>query len=366
MAIYRYVTEQSFDAYMWQALETKARFIAQLMKGDHAGRTAQDIGGQELSYAEVKAIASGNPAVLTLAETDAELQRLSVLKKNHADEQYLTRRRLRELPGTIERLSRHLSALTQDMATAQAHAGDAITIGSRSVSPDDAADQLAARLDALPKFVAQPQRFALGVYQGLQFGLVLDPSFAPELYLHGAATRQEKLSRLHHGPRAVLNALDRLAGSYETDCAAVRRDLSVAEGQLRDYQARLGAPFPYDDYLRQLTALRDQLKAGLSGTTPDLPSPDGSGTARPDSDNPASASDPLRQRDSVARLAEQITSLRAAHSIEAPAERTAGRRADAEEPVTARIRRRAEALSERAWQRKLTAEANAGRAMELG
>ncbi|HMP01728.1 MAG TPA: DEAD/DEAH box helicase family protein, partial [Gemmatales bacterium] len=82
VAIYRYVTEGSFDAYMWQALETKARFIGQVITGDNALRRAEDIGSQELSYAEVKAIASGNPAVLTLAEADAELQRLTLLKKN--------------------------------------------------------------------------------------------------------------------------------------------------------------------------------------------------------------------------------------------------------------------------------------------
>ena len=103
VAIYRYVTEGSFDAYMWQALETKARFISQVMTGDNALRRAEDIGGQELSYAEVKAIASGNPAVLTLAEADAELQRLNLLKRNHADEQYLARRRLRELPDDHRR-----------------------------------------------------------------------------------------------------------------------------------------------------------------------------------------------------------------------------------------------------------------------
>src|SRR5256885_5469441 len=102
VAVYRYVTEGSFDAYMWQALETKARFISQVMTGESAVRRAEDISGQELSYAEVKAIASGNPAVLTLAEADAELQRLTVLKKNHAHEQDLPRRRLRELPRTIE------------------------------------------------------------------------------------------------------------------------------------------------------------------------------------------------------------------------------------------------------------------------
>ncbi len=106
VAIYRYVTEGSFDAYMWQALETKARFIAQVMTGDNAARQAEDIGGQELSYAEVKAIASGNPAVLTLAEADAELQRLSVLKKNHDDEQYLAWRSQRTLPETIKEPAR--------------------------------------------------------------------------------------------------------------------------------------------------------------------------------------------------------------------------------------------------------------------
>jgi hypothetical protein len=79
--IHRYVTEGSFDAYMWQTLETKARFIHQVMTGDLTMRRAEDIAGQELSYAEVKAIASGNPAVLTLAEADAEITRLQVLKK---------------------------------------------------------------------------------------------------------------------------------------------------------------------------------------------------------------------------------------------------------------------------------------------
>src|SRR5258708_698994 len=102
VAIYRYVTEGSFDAFMWQALETKARFISQVMTGDNALRRAEDIGGQELSYAEVKAIASGNPAVLTLAEADAEIQRLTVLRKAYTDEQYLARRNLRDLPVTIE------------------------------------------------------------------------------------------------------------------------------------------------------------------------------------------------------------------------------------------------------------------------
>ena len=150
VAIYRYVTEGSFDAYMWQALETKARFISQVMTGDNAARRAEDIGGQELSYAEVKAIASGNPAVLTLAEADAELQRLTLLKKNHLDEQYVARRSVNGLPGTIASLSDRLSRLTADHATAKSHATDAMSIGGRSVAQaSDINEVLGGKLDGL-------------------------------------------------------------------------------------------------------------------------------------------------------------------------------------------------------------------------
>ena len=134
VAVYRYVTEGSFDAYMWQALETKARFIGQVITGDNAARRAEDIGGQELSYAEVKAIASGNPAVLTLAEADAELQRLTLLKKNHLDEQYVARRSVRDLPGTIASMSDRLAKLTTDQQTLTDHADDPIAIGGRTCS----------------------------------------------------------------------------------------------------------------------------------------------------------------------------------------------------------------------------------------
>ena len=91
------------------------------------------------------------------------------------------------------------------------------------------------------------------------------------------------LSKEHQGPRAVLNALDRLANGYDSDCDRVRQDLAIAESQLRDYQARLGKPFKHDAYLSELTGLRDQLKVGLSSTdhVPDSESgPSVSETAR--------------------------------------------------------------------------------------
>src|SRR5579862_6871591 len=134
---------------MWQALETKARFISQVITGDNAARRAEDIGGKELSYAEVKAIASGNPAVLTLAEADAEIQRFAVLKKSHLDEQFLARRSVRELPERIGRLTERLEALRADLATLTAHGGDHLTVGGRDYAAADAVEALGARLEGL-------------------------------------------------------------------------------------------------------------------------------------------------------------------------------------------------------------------------
>jgi hypothetical protein len=95
--IFRYVTEGSFDAYMWQTLETKCRFIAQVMNGDATVRRAEDVDAAALTYAEVKAIASGNPLVIEKAQVDAEVMRLTRLKKQHAESLYQMRYRIKSL-----------------------------------------------------------------------------------------------------------------------------------------------------------------------------------------------------------------------------------------------------------------------------
>src|SRR5580698_5495346 len=130
---------------MWQALETKARFIAQVITGDNAARRAEDIGGQELSYAEVKAIASGNPAVLTLAEADAELQRLSILRRNHGDEQYLATQKRKSLPVAIQQMKKRLEGITTDKATLETH--KETTVGGRE---DNILDRLQEKLESMP------------------------------------------------------------------------------------------------------------------------------------------------------------------------------------------------------------------------
>jgi hypothetical protein len=119
----------------------------------------------------------------------------------------------------------------------------------------------------------------------------------------------------------VLNALERLATGYRSECTRINQDLDIAKSQLRDYEARLGRPFPHEAYLAELTTLRDILRIGLSGKPPE---------------------ERREELPTVSELAERIKALQAANTIEASPGRSAVRSSFAEEPVTSKIRRRTE------------------------
>src|SRR6202453_4750652 len=126
--IFRYVTEGSFDAYMWQTLETKAKFIAQVMSGDMTIRRLEDLDSAALTYAEVKAIASGNPLVIEKAQVDAEFIRLTRLRSAHAEEQYRIRSNLRHTHEEVQAWTERLANLREDLPLPQATSGDLFRI----------------------------------------------------------------------------------------------------------------------------------------------------------------------------------------------------------------------------------------------
>jgi N12 class adenine-specific DNA methylase len=303
VSIYRYVTEGSFDAYMWQALETKARFIGQVITGDNADRRAEDICGQELSYAEVKAIASGNPAVLTLAEADAEIKRLSLLRKTHLDEQFVARRNVKSLPPMIAAQRSRLERLTTDAKTIATHPD--IEIGGEPQTRESTLQSLRNLLDNQPLDLAPSTRMIpLGNFQGLRWTLSFHPDSPPEVTLAGATTRTTQISREHQGPRAILNAAERLATSLPVDIATTQQDLHLAETQLCDYGAHLGQPFPLEAYLAELTTARDRLQARLAA-----------------SPNESSASDIADARPAPESIAREIKALMAEDNLANPIHR---------------------------------------------
>ena len=98
------------------------------------------------------------------------------------------------------------------------------------------------------------QRALPGTYHGLRFGMVLHPQYRPEVYVEGVITRQDSLGE-SRGPRAVLNSVERMTRGYEIECRRTQEDLGIAQGQLRDYEAKLGSAFSHADYLHKLEAV---------------------------------------------------------------------------------------------------------------
>jgi hypothetical protein len=130
--IFRYVTEGSFDAYMWQMLETKCRFIVQVMTGDATVRRAEDVDSAALTYAEVKAIASGNPLVIEKARIDAEVMRLTRLKRQHAESLYQMRYQIRRINDNATVLEREIANIREDLRTRTSTRGDNFVMTARN------------------------------------------------------------------------------------------------------------------------------------------------------------------------------------------------------------------------------------------
>src|SRR6202046_4724087 len=118
---------------MWQLLENKARFINQVMNGSVTVRQAEDLEGGVLTYAEIKAIASGNPAVMEKVKVDTEIRKLDQLRSSHINQQHNIRWQVKALPEQIDRAMRYYAAVSADIARRDAHAEEefSMKIGNR-------------------------------------------------------------------------------------------------------------------------------------------------------------------------------------------------------------------------------------------
>ena len=258
--IYRYVTAESFDAYMWQCLETKAKFIAQVMTGDSSLRRLEDVDGAALTYAEVKAIASGNPLVIEKANVDAELARLTRLRSQHVEANYRLRSQVRQLTEEIPRLERRLEALRQDVVRRVDTRGDkfTITLGNQSLTDRGIAGELLNRLGERSKGLTTDR--VVGRFAG--FELFVSPMLGNEvqLVLKGAAQHSSRFQVTAHGTtRAlehVVNHLDESAGQAEEFLGQSRKRLGDLHGQV-------DLPFEYADRLTELAQRQQELVAAL-------------------------------------------------------------------------------------------------------
>ena len=268
--IFRYVTEGSFDAYMWQTLETKAKFIAQVMSGDMTIRRLEDLDSAALTYAEVKAIASGNPLVIEKAQVDAELIRLTRLRSAHAEEQYRIRTNLRRSHEDAETFTVRLANLRQDIATRQDTSGDKFSIELDGQPLDNrgiAGEVIVRRAEKMKNRFGDEVR--MGRFAG--FDLFLRPAFSDtvEVVLRGKNSYSARVTDTALG---TIRSVEATVQGFEERAAKLETDIADSHKRAKELESKVGAPFEKEERYQHLSRRQSEIEEKLDLTKNQAPS----------------------------------------------------------------------------------------------
>ena len=263
--IYRYATEGTFDSYLWQTVESKQRFISQIMTSKSPVRSCEDIDEAALSYAEIKALCAGDPAIKEKMDLDVDVARLRLMKADHQSQQYrLEDRLLRYFPQEIEKHKGFLRGYEQDLATVAAHPlpeKDFIGMTVCGIAYTEAKDAGEAILAAC-KTVKADKDLPLGEYRGFSMTLMYNPFSSQYLLtLKGAMSHQVELGS---DPRGVITRLDNALAGIPRRIETVRNKLADLNQQMATARAELGKPFPQEEELRTKSTRLAELDAKLS------------------------------------------------------------------------------------------------------
>jgi len=259
VSVFRYVTEGSFDAYMWQTLETKARFISQVMTGDATMRKVEDVDATALSYAEVKAIASGNPMVVEKAQVDAEVIRLNRLRRQHQDSQHSIRWRIKQNEASLKDEEKFVANLRRDLAARTPTRGDdfAMTIdGRRFDERAKAGDQLVTIGAALKPMQSTRE---IGSVAGFPISLHRLESRV-ELCIHGRNVYRATVSE---SPQGTVASLEHALGNLESQLAESTENLERLKTRIQDLQAQSQQPFEHQEKLEAAEKRQHEIVAAL-------------------------------------------------------------------------------------------------------
>jgi N12 class adenine-specific DNA methylase len=265
--IYRYVTEGSFDAYMWQCLETKARFIQQVMNGSVTVRQAEDLEGGALTYAEIKAIASGNPAVMEKVKVDTEIRRLEQLRASHINQQHKIRWEVKNLPDNIRRSKETAERIGKDISTRDANMTDefTMTVGKRTFSGKGAREEAAKALNEVVLSWADDQttqvRAKFRGFEILSRGHAFGQDNDPELYVKGALTYRAQLNP--ENPVGTIQSIEHVLRNLDHKAEDEKCDIARQEKMLADYKQQLDRPFEHEQRLKESLVKQKQLNAAL-------------------------------------------------------------------------------------------------------
>ena len=263
--IYRYVTEATFDAYLWQTLENKQKFISQIMTSKSPVRSCDDIDETALSYAEIKALCAGDERIKEKMDLDVDVARLKLMKANHQSQQYrLEDNLLRYFPEQIEQNKGFIAGFEADMKTLAEHPHPVDGFAGMTVRGDVLTDKEnagAALVDAF-KEVKGLEPVQIGSYRGFQMSLTLE-DFGRDyvLTLKGQMTHRVTLGK---DPRGNLTRIDNALNGMADRLTAVQGKLDSLYAQMETAKAELGKPFPQEAELRTKSARLAELNIELN------------------------------------------------------------------------------------------------------
>ena len=253
--IYNYVTEGTFDAYLWQTLENKQRFIGQIMTSKSPVRSCEDVDEQVLSYAEVKALCAGNPLIKEKMNLDVEVAKLKVLKADHQSQKYrLEDKLLKEFPASIQCQKAEIAALQQDAKAVESNPQVKDGFCGMTVKGMHLEDKLAAgeRLLLACKEMPTAETVTLGNYRGFGLDLRFD-TFRNEYQavLRGATSHFVPLGT---DARGNLTRLDNALDGFPDRIARAENQLQTLYQQRDAAQVEVEKPFPKEAELAEKSA----------------------------------------------------------------------------------------------------------------
>ena len=264
--IFRYVTESTFDSYMWQLIENKQKFISQIMTSKAPVRSCEDVDEAALSYAEVKALATGNPAVKEKMALDVDVAKLKLLKANHMNNQYRLEDDIaRNFPQQIAKLTEIIESYKADIAHYQEHkitAPEQFTMEISGKVFTEKKEAGAALLAVCKDIKAVDAAMDIGTYQGFNMRIQFD-SWSKEFIL---SVKHESVSKVHLGADALGNItrINNLLENYPEKLAEAVQKLETVQEQLANAKEEVGKPFPKEEELNEKLERLSELNALLN------------------------------------------------------------------------------------------------------
>ncbi len=264
--IYSYVTEGTFDAYLYQLVERKQKFIAQIMTSKSPVRSAEDVDEQALSYAEIKALASGNPLIKEKMDLDIEVTKLKLLKSSHLSQRYSMEDAIsKTFPKSLAETQERLAGYGADIAAVKAHTAPnedgffPMTLAGKVYTEKKAAG---AELLLLCQNMLTPEAMQIGTYRGLTLELSFD-SFSQEYRLTMIGQLRHVVT-LGTDVFGNIQRMDNLLESLPLKEQACREKLSDLHNQLETAKVEVLKPFPREEELQTKLARLEELNALLN------------------------------------------------------------------------------------------------------